>query len=453
MTAPNDLKAILTAGLQRVDPLGMILDHVRLAGDRLRLSRDQGDEEIDLTVFDRIAVLGAGKASARMAQGLEQVLGDRIGDGLVVVKTGHALPLRHIRVLEASHPTPDDAGVEAARQLADYAGGLDERCLAILLISGGGSALLPAPRPPLSLADKQATTAALLACGADIHEVNCVRKHLSALKGGGLARLLAPARCLALILSDVVGDRLDSISSGLTAADPTTFADALAVISRYGLDQSLPASVMALLRRGDEGHEPETAKPGDAALARVTNAVIGSNRAAVLAARDKARSLGYDTLALTSSLTGEAREVAKLLFAIARDCRDGGLLAPAPACLIAGGESVVTVSGTGSGGRNQEMALAFLAEMAGDPQGGRDIAFLSAATDGGDGPTDAAGAFATPEVLVRARALGLSPTHFLGNNDSYGFFDRLGGLLRTGPTGTNVCDLQIILVGSPHTCT
>ena len=443
----TDLEAIFRAGLARVDPYRMMKSHLWLADDRLVVDFDGRHEEFPLA-GRRVLVLGAGKATAPMARAVEEILGERLDGGLVSVKYGHGEPLARIGVVEAGHPTPDENGERAARRIIDLAAAADARTLAITLISGGASALLPAPVPPLSLADKQAVTGALLACGADIGEINCVRKHLSDLKGGRLLRRLAPAESLNFILSDVVGDRLDTIGSGLTSADRTSFADALAVVLRYGLDRRLPVAVMRLLEDGAGGVIADTPKPGDPVTAAARNFVIGSNRAALLAAADQASGLGYHTLRLTSSLTGEAREVAKMLFAIARDIRDGGLLADRPACVIAGGETTVTLRGGGKGGRNQEMALAFLAEMAreDDLAGSGEIAFLAASTDGSDGPTDAAGAFADDEALGRMRAAGLSIQDYLADNDAYRFFTATDGLFKTGATRTNVCDLQVMLI-------
>jgi hydroxypyruvate reductase len=445
----TDLKEILQAGLDRVDPYGMMTGHLRLEGDLLAVSFEGQRLRVDLSGFDRILVLGAGKASARMARAIEDILGERISGGVVATKYGHSEPLARIEVIEAGHPTPDSNSVAAARRIAALAEAADARTLILNLVSGGGSSLLCAPLAGLTLDDKQAVTGALLASGADIGEINCVRKHLSALKGGGLLRLMAPARSLNFILSDVVGDRLDTIASGLTAPDPTTFAEALAIVDRHRLRGRVPAEAVRVLELGAAGRLPETLKPGDPAEGLADNILIGTNLAAVLAAADKARGLGYQVAALSSAVTGEAREVAKVLFGIARDVRDHGLLVPRPALVIAGGETVVTLAGSGKGGRNQEMALAVLAEMAKEPRGGQGIAFLAAATDGTDGPTDAAGAFAGPEVLAAAARAGLSIADHLAANDSYAFFQAVGTLLVTGPTRTNVCDLYMALVGPP----
>jgi len=373
----------------------------------------------------------------------------------VVVKYGHADDLRRIEVIEAGHPIPDANGVGAARRIADLARRADDRTLVLTLLSGGASALLCAPLDdprlptPLTLDDKQAVTRALLACGADIGEINCVRKHLSAVKGGRLAQAIAPAPSLTLILSDVIGDRLDTIASGPTVPDESSFADALAVIDKYRLRDDLPRTVVRALELGRRGMLPETLKATDPVAGLAASTIIGNNRAAVQAAGDHARALGFTCTTLAGGLTGEARAAARTLFAIARDARERAVPGDRPTLIVAGGETVVTVTGTGKGGRNQEMALAFLAEMAGDDRRGRGIFFLSAATDGTDGPTDAAGAFAATAVLDRARQAGLSIDGALRDNNAYEFFDRIGFLLRTGPTRTNVCDLHLIIVSGP----
>ena len=446
----RDLERIFRAGLASVDPRRLVASRLQLAGSRLTVAAGSFPLEYDLAAYDRLLVLGAGKATAALAQGLEEVLGDRIECGLIVVKYGHTAPLDRIEILEAGHPVPDAASVEGGRRMAALAAQADERTLVINLVSGGGSALLAAPLEAaglsLPLGDKQAVTRLLLGCGASIDELNCVRKHLSALKGGHLARLLQPARCLNLILSDVVGDRLDVIASGLTAPDPTTFADALAILDRFRLREQVPAGVRRLLEVGAAGMVEETPKPGDPAFSRLDNVLLGSNLQALEAAAVEARACGYHSVPLTSRATGEARALARLLLAMALDVRDQQLLSPRPACLLAGGETTVTLQGDGKGGRNQELALAFLQLLAAEPAAGSGIYLLSAATDGNDGPTDAAGAFACRELLAAARDQGLDPAAYLARNDAYPFFSRLGGLLRTGPTNTNVCDLQLLVI-------
>lgn len=451
------LEAIFRAGLRQVDPYRMVTEHLRLEGSRLRVASEEHPEELDLDAFERILVIGAGKASATMARAVEDLLGDRLEGGLVAVKYGHTDHLARVEILEAGHPVPDDNGVTAARRIAALADQADARTLVIALISGGGSALLPMPLEytdqgqtrSLGLADKQTVTRDLLACGADIREINCVRKHLSGLKGGRLLARLAPARSLNLILSDVVGDDLGSIASGMTTFDASTFAEAAGILERYGITRQVPEAVRRILALGREGRLPETLKPDEFDPARVTHHIIGSNRAALLAAAAHARELGYGVAALTSRITGEAREVARFLAGIARDTARHDLLAEKPACIISGGEPVVTLKGLGKGGRNQEMALAFLEDFAREPAEMAGIAFLAAATDGGDGPTDAAGAFADRDLLDAARAQGLSARAYLADNDAYNFYAALGGLLKTGPTNTNVCDLHILLVDRP----
>ena len=452
--AYRDLESIFLAGVERVNPRELIRAGLRLEGEGLEVQSQSASLTIDLREFERIVVLGAGKASAAMAAGLEQVLGDRIAEGVVVVKYGHTEELKRIRLIESGHPVPDEQGVRGAEAVAELARRADEKTLVVNLISGGGSAILPAPfqgegrggRLTLSLEDKRRATRVLLACGAAIQEFNCIRKHISALKGGRLAELLHPARSLNLILSDVVGDRLDTIASGLTVADETTFAQALSIVARYGIEEQLPAAVVELLRRGADGEFPETPKPGDPVFDAVTNVLLGTNSTALSAAARKAEQLGYLPVVLSSRVVGEAREVAKVLAAIALDMGTSELLAKKPACLLCGGETTVTLRGKGLGGRNQELALAFLQEIGADAAAAEGIAFLSGATDGNDGPTDAAGAFASADVLERARGQGLSIPGYLARNDSYSFFEALGGLLKTGPTNTNVCDLQICLI-------
>jgi hydroxypyruvate reductase len=454
MRAYDHLQTIFEAALQRIDPYLMLINHVRLDGDTLVVDFDGVRHRTDLSPFQRILVLGCGKAASRMALAIETIFGSRLSGGLVCTKYAHTEPLTRIEQMEAAHPVPDEAGVRAADRMAQLAREADEHTLVITLISGGGSALLPAPltyadqgrEVVLTLAHKQAVTQTLLACGADIREINCLRKHLSALKGGRFLQLLEPATCLSFILSDVVGDRLDTIASGITAADDSTYAQALHILDKYGVAEQLPTEALRALHLGAAGAIAETLKPGDAALAKVTNLLIGTNHAALMAACDAARSLGYNVAPLTCLLTGEAREVAKFLAGIALDVRRTGLLVKPPACVILGGETVVTVTGEGKGGRNQEMALAFLAELAHDPEAGRNIEFLSASTDGSDGPTDAAGAFASGAMLAQATAAGLSMEEALRANDSYHFFAALGGLYTTGPTRTNVCDLHLLLV-------
>jgi glycerate 2-kinase len=401
-------------------------------------------EKEDLSRFRRIFVVGAGKASAAMAQAAEQALGRRIAGGWINTKDGHLAPLRRITLQEASHPVPDARGVAGARRIAEIAAQAQEGDLLLCLISGGGSALLPLPLDPVSLEEKQETTRLLLACGATIHEINAVRKHLSAIKGGRLARLAQPAHVLALLLSDVVGDPLDVIGSGPTAPDTSTFASAWAVIEKYGLQAKIPRTARRLLEDGLAGKIEETPKPGDPCFRRTRNVIVGSNRLAVDAAARKARELGYRPLVLSTTIEGETRDIAAMHAAIAREIAATGRPARPPVCVISGGETTVTLRGKGLGGRNQEFALAAAIALEGVPG----VLAFSAGTDGTDGPTDAAGAMADGETLQRAAALGIDARRALQDNDSYHFFQPLGDLVITGPTGTNVMDVRLMLVGA-----
>jgi len=447
--AMADAAAIFRAGLARVDSLAMMERVLSLSGDTLVVATETARLRYDLSGYRRIIALGAGKAAARMALGLEQVLGDRLWGGCVAVKEGYTEHLSRLTLLEAGHPVPDARSLRAARALLDLAAQAGPDDLVIVLLSGGGSAILAAPLETsdrrLTLADKQAVTRELLACGASIQEINLVRKKLSAIKGGRLARAIAPASCLTLVLSDVVGDDVASIASGPTVPDPASPADALAIVAHYGLVERLPEAVLGLLRDMAEGRLDDTPKPGDPAFAACRTVLVGSNYQALLAARDAARSLGYTPLLLTSRLIGEAREAAHLFAALARDMVAHGLPTPRPGCVIAGGETTVTLRGSGKGGRNQELALAFLEDLS---RNGRDIGeavLLAAATDGGDGPTEAAGAFASRAILEQGRECGLSPSPFLAENDAYNYFRALDRLFVTGPTNTNVCDITVLV--------
>lgn len=431
VTGRDAARAIFEAALAASDPGPLVRRALSLDGPQLVA----GPRAIDLDRLRRTVVLGCGKASAAMAQAVEGVLGDRIADGFVVVKDGYLAPTRRIRVAQAGHPVPDERGQAAAARLLELARAAGAGDLVVLLISGGGSALTPAPVPPVTLEEKQAVTRLLLAAGATINELNAVRKHLSLLKGGQLARAAAPAMVLTLILSDVIGDPLDVIASGPTAADPTTFAEAHTVLTRRGVRPRAPASVLARLEAGIRGELEETPKPGDPLFERVTNLVIGNNALTVGAAAAEAGRLGFDADVLTRALEGEAREVARDLVARARRLRP-------PACLIAGGETTVTVRGQGRGGRCQEFALAVALELRPDES----LVALAAGTDGTDGPTDAAGALVDAGTVSRGRAAGLDPRECLDANDTYAFLRASGDLVIRGPTNTNLLDLYIVLL-------
>jgi len=430
---------IFQAALEAAAPGPAVLRHLRRSGETLVAGR----KRYALSSFRNVYVVGAGKASAGMAEAVERVLGKRIRGGSINIKYGASRALRYIEVNECGHPIPDERGQQGAERIAKIASEAGPKDLLVCLISGGASALLPLAAPPVTLVDKQETTRLLLECGANIHEMNCVRKHISGVKGGQLARLAHPATVVTLILSDVVGDDLDVIGSGPTVPDRTTFADARAILEKYRLGERLPSRVRERL----ESDAPDTPKPGDKVFAKVQNLVVGSNQLAVEAAAQKARGLGFRTLVLSTFVQGEAREVARVHAAIARELRAYGHPVKPPACILSGGETTVTIRGSGCGGRNQEFALAAALDIADID----DVVILSAGTDGIDGVTEVAGAFADGTTLARAEALGLNAAEFLAKNDSHHFFRQLKDLIDTGPTGTNVADIQIILAGPTRT--
>ena len=442
MGTENELRmharTLYQAGLAAVDPKEAVRTHLKRDGAQLRLE----GEVFDLNSFERILVVGAGKASAPMAVALEEILGDRITSGIVNVKYGYTDQVRKIRLVEAGHPVPDAKGMEGASLMVDLVSGASEKDLIICLISGGGSALMPLPVEGISLQEKQEVTKLLLACGATINEMNALRKHISRVKGGQLARLAAPATLLALILSDVVGDPLDVIASGMTVPDTSTFDEVYGIFKKFGILEKVPGSILAHVESGRRGSIPETPKAGDPIFAGVHNLVIGSNMLALQAVEKAANGLGYRALILSSFVEGEAKEVAKVLVGLAKEVRKTMHPIPAPACLIFGGESTVIIRGKGMGGRNQEMALSAALCM----DGLEDTLFLSLGTDGSDGPTDAAGAVADGKTASRAREAGMKIIDYLHENDSYHFFEKLGDLIKTGPTNTNVNDFQIILL-------
>ena len=418
-------RAIFRAALAAADPAAAVTRYL---------------ERRNFDGYRHIYVLGAGKAGASMAHAAERVLGRRITAGLINVKYGHTARLRRIELNQCGHPVPDEAGADGAARIADLASAAGPGDLVLCLISGGASALLPLPAEGITLAEKQDTTRQLLACGANIHEMNALRKHISRIKGGQLARLAAPAAVEALLLSDVIGDNLDVIGSGPTAPDDSTFADVAGILDRYGIRGAIPAAVRNRIERGLRGEIAETPKPGDPLFASVRNTVIGSNRLALDAAARAARSLGYRALILSSQIQGETREIARMHAAIAREIVETGRPIKSPACIITGGETTVTLHGDGLGGRNQEFVLAAAIDIAGLDR----VVVFSAGTDGSDGPTDAAGAIADGASLSRSP----EARRFLDANDSYRYFQPLGDLVITGPTNTNVMDVRLILVGS-----
>ncbi len=437
------LTDIFKAALAAVDPYQAVKNSV----SRKNNSLFSGGHSFDLGYFGRVLVLGAGKAAERMAAAVEELLGDRIASGLIIAKYGQTGALRKIEQREGSHPIPDEAGMQATRAVLDIAGGADEKTLIICLLSGGGSALLVQPAPGISLEEKQKATELLLKAGASIEEMNAVRKHISRVKGGLLARTACPATVLTLILSDVIGNQPDVIASGPTAPDSSTYRDAAAVIDRYSLDRTMPASVVERIRRGVKGLEQETPKSGEPCFRKVANVIIAGNDRALAAALRKAKSLRLAAEVITAGLHGEAREAGRQLSKTALATQKK-LKRGEQRCFLSGGETTVTVQGDGIGGRNQELALAFALGIEGVPG----ITLLSAGTDGIDGPTDAAGAVVDGETAKKAREAGINPSAYLDRNDSYSFFKRfdlLSGVrnhLITGPTGTNVMDLQILCV-------
>jgi glycerate-2-kinase len=437
MNKRDEIYSIFKAGLDAVNPYRLISQSMKIEGNILNIK----NISYDLSRFNNIFVIGAGKATSPMAQAVENILGDRISDALIIVKYGHSSTLKKIRQIEAGHPLPDEAGVKGTEEILRLLKDVDEKTLIICLISGGGSALLVSPADGITLKEKKEVNRLLLSSGARIDEINAVRKHLSRVKGGRLAEKVYPATLITLILSDVIGDRLDVIASGPTVPDNTTFKDTMSVIEKYYLKDKLPVSVMKILEQGLKGEIKETPKEWDAFFKKNSVFVIGSLKDAISAAKEKAVSMGYDTEIIASEIQGEARDAGRRLARKAKGIKGLG-------CLISGGETTVTLKGKGLGGRNQELALAFALEIEGI--GGATM--LSAGTDGTDGPTDAAGAIVDGETVIKAKGQGLDPSAYLRDNDSYNFFKRLDYLsgekhhLVTGPTGTNVMDMQILLV-------
>ncbi len=436
----QDLERIFKSGRAAADPKQAVKTHLSMSDGVLTA----GEWSRPLRDVRRIALVSVGKGGAAMAKAVEDILGDRLDAGVAVVKRGHGMPLKKTRIIEAGHPIPDAAGMAGSRAVFDLLKDLSEKDLVICTLSGGGSALLPAPAPPIDLEMKQRTTEVLLKSGATIHQINAVRKHLSAAKGGGLARAARPAAVLCLILSDVVGDDLDVIASGPFVPDASTFQDCMTLIRRLDAAKDLPAPVLKRLEDGAGGLIPETPKPGDPAFAAVHNLIVGGNRAMLAAAEKEAESLGYHALILTSRMEGEAREVARLIAAVGKEvCASGHPVKP-PACLFFGGETTVTLKGDGKGGRNQELALAAALAL----EGWDRISLLSAGSDGTDGPTDAAGAMVDGSTCAAAVRMGLDPYAFLERNDAYTFFDNMGMLIKTGPTRTNVMDMVCVMAGA-----
>lgn len=446
----SDLLNLFNSALKAANPYNAVKSTMAVDGDKLTV----GDYVYTLGSFTRVLVVGAGKGTALMAHAVEEILGKRIDEGTIIVKYGYTWPLEKIRQVEAAHPIPNEAGVEATEEIIRMVEKADAKTLVICLLSGGGSSLLTAPAYGLTLEDKKVTTDILLRHGATINEMNTVRKHLSRVKGGRLAQMASPAAVLTLVLSDVIGNKLDVIASGPTVPDSSTFTDALKIVLKIMENDKkgarFPQRVIDFLWNGVKGKELETPKEGDDIFRNSSNAIIGSLEHSLDAAKNRALEMGFDARVITDKLQGEARDAAGYLAEKAKEVKleePGGK----PVCLISGGETTVTVKGGGVGGRNQELALAFALEI----EGIEGVTMLSAGTDGTDGtdgPTDAAGAVVDGETAISARKSGLDPVEYLDNNDSYNFFKRFDALsggnahLLTGPTGTNVMDVQIITV-------
>ena len=436
-------KAIFKKALSAVDPSRILKERIRIEKDRLFIKTDRNSEKsFELKGVEKIFLVGTGKAAGAMAQAIEEIFDDRITRGIITTKYGHRLPLARTEIIEAGHPLPDRKGFEGAKKIQRLLQESGPKDLVIFILSGGGSALLPFPADHIDLKEKQEVTQFLLDCGADIKEINTIRKHISRIKGGWLARWAYPSAVIGFILSDVVGDHLDVIGSGPTVADPSTFEEAWEILKKYDLLNEIAPSIRKHLQLGREGKAEETPKPQEVIFEGVYNSLVGSNILSLLAAREEAAALGFNPLILSSSIEGETREAARFHTAIAKEVIFSGNPIPMPACILSGGETTVTIKGKGLGGRNQEFALAGALEIDGVER----VVVLSGGTDGTDGPTDAAGAIADHTTVQRGRSLGLDPNFYLDNNDAYPFFEKLGDLLITGPTHTNVMDVRVLLI-------
>lgn len=466
----EDARRIFDAGVAAADPRAAVGRALTVSGDVLVVADVGGARHhVDLTGFDEVVVVGGGKAGAAMAAGVEDALGERVDGGVVVIKHGHLGPTLRVELIEAGHPLPDAAGVVATERLLRVVAQAGPRSLILCVISGGASSLLVSPPQGVSLDDLRALTDGLLGAGADIRAINTVRKHVSRVKGGQLARLATPATLVTLVLSDVIGDPLSDIASGPTVEDATTFDDAREVLRRFHLwgdgderdraaEARLPEAVKRHLLAGIAGEFPETPTTDDPGMGGAVCVVVANNRAAIEGCRGAAETLGWGTLILASTIEGEARSVARVLAAIGREVREVGQPLAPPLCVISGGEPTVTLdsgalglgsglgpglgSKPGRGGRNQELALAAALAI----EGIEGVAIFACGTDGTDGPTDAAGAVAFGDSVALAAAAGFDAREHLDGHDAYPLFEAIGDLIKTGPTGTNVMDLHLILV-------
>lgn len=432
---------ILSAVLDSADPRVAIRNHVHRVDNSLCVD----NLTFELDKFQRIFVVGGGKAGGAMAEALEEIVGDDLTEGFINVlrDVKSKFETRKISLNKVRHPIPDENGVEGARKIIQLVSKANERDLIICLISGGGSALMPLPAAGITLRDKQILTEALLKCGATINEINAVRKHVSELKGGLLSKASYPTTLISLILSDVVGDPVDTIASGPTAPDTTTFNDAISTLEKYALwKTSTPESIKKRLKAGLREEIPDTPKPGDKVFSKTYNVIVGNNRSVALAACKRAKCLGFNSLLLSSMIEGQARHVGTAYAGIMKEILNSNNPLSKPAVVVAGGETTVTVTGPGKGGRNQELVLSASLKI----EGYRGVAIASIGTDGIDGPTDAAGAIADGQTTKRTFNEGLDAREFLMNNDSYAFFSKLDDLIFTGPTGTNVNDLAVMVI-------
>ncbi|HSB65099.1 MAG TPA: glycerate kinase [Anaerolineales bacterium] len=437
----EDICRILAGTINHADAGVAVHQYAQRIGDQLSIE----DKAYDLAQFGHVYVIAAGKAAIPMSASIAEILGNCLTSGLTITKKGYLSPdykyeNTRLMTIAANHPVPDLSNLEASAKLTSLFVGLKKDDLVICLLSGGGSALLMKPPPDIHLEELQITTQLLLSCGADIGEINTIRKHLDEFKGGNLARFFYPARVVTLILSDVVGDQIGQIASGPTSADPTTFSDAWSILLKYQLVDQIPDSIREHIQAGIEGKIPETCKPGDPELSLIHQVIIGSNYQTVLAAEREAIQAGFSTRLQDTPYQGEASIAGELLVEKAKSLFSSSNTMTKPACLIAGGETTVRIRGTGMGGRNQELALSAVKHISGEVP----FILVSLATDGDDGPTDAAGAVVTNLTYQTSLSQGLNPDDYLANNDSYHYFERLGDLIKTGPTHTNVNDLVFI---------
>lgn len=433
----EDALKIVETGLVAADPVKAVKERVEIVEGKLIVGKQR------FRIDKGVRVIGFGKASASMALGIEEVLGDLVVDGVVIVPKGSNVPrLRRVKVLYGSHPVPDESTLSSTRELLNTCSRRGEDDVFIVLISGGGSALFEIPAGPITLDDLRKTTSLLLKCGADIKEMNTVRKHISMVKGGRLAEYLYPATTISLVLSDVVGDPVEFIASGPTAPDTTTYSDAISILKRYNIWDSVPESVREVLIKGLKGELPETPKPGSPIFEKVVNVIVASNYLSLKAMESKARELGYNPLIITSMMEGEAREVGKFIASIMKNVKNYDEPVKKPAALLMGGETTVTVRGSGVGGRNQELALSVAISIANLDN----MVFASIGSDGIDGVSDAAGAIVDGDTVARGKELGLNPFETLANNDSHTYLKKLKSAIYTGPTGTNVNDLAVALI-------